>query len=354
MKIINILLCVLAFTLSIASVHAQNEQPVSEVYSLMVQYRADRGSLERFYFVQNSPERRERFRVFYKDYLNKLGKLPFESMSVNGRADYLLVKRDLETELDLLNAEEKEIKLVDKYVSPGSPIYELEKKRRRGLHLESSQIAKQLDEVNKSIREMQKKLKQEPNLTREVAARAEDAIKGQQRALKSVFEFYDGYDPQFSWWVTRPYQRLDTTLTKFAAALKVKVDEGSLPKDDGSGIIGNPIGREELLRLLQYEMIDYSPEELVEIANKEFAWCDAELLKASRAMGFGDDWKKAQEKVKQTYVPEGYQPEAMLKLYNESVDFLKKNDLITIPPIAEETWRMSMMSPKQQLVSPFF
>jgi len=44
----------------------------------------------------------------------------------------------------------------------------------------------------------------------------------------------------------------------------------------------------------------------------------------------------------------------MLKLYNESVEFLKKNDLITIPPIAEETWRMSMMSPRQQLVSPFF
>jgi hypothetical protein len=172
--------------------------------------------------------------------------------------------------------------------------------------------------------------------------------------LKSVFEFYDGYDPQFGWWVTKPYQRLDTTLTKFAAALKVKVDEASLPKDDGSGIIGNPIGREELLRLLQYEMISYSPEELVEIANKEFAWCDAELLKASREMGFGDNWKQAQEKVKQTYVPEGYQPEAMLKLYNESIDFLKKNDLITIPPIAEETWRMSMMSPRQQLVSPFF
>ncbi|HMV08201.1 MAG TPA: DUF885 family protein [Cyclobacteriaceae bacterium] len=320
----------------------------------MIQLRADRGSLERFYFIQNSPERRERFKTLYTDYLNKLEQLPFEKMGVGGRADYLLVKRDLENELALLGAEEKEMKLIDKYVTIGSPIYELEKKRRRGLHLESNLVAKQLDEVNKSIRETMKKLKQDPNLTREVASRAEGAIKGQQQALKSVFEFYDGYDPQFSWWVTKPYQRLDTTLTKFASALKVKVDEASLPKDDGSGIIGNPIGREELLRLLQYEMIPYSPEELVEIANKEFAWCDAELLKASRELGFGDNWKQAQEKVKQTYVPEGYQPEAMLKLYNESVEFLKKNDLITIPPIAEETWRMSMMSPRQQLVSPFF
>ncbi|MBL7833357.1 MAG: DUF885 family protein [Cyclobacteriaceae bacterium] len=320
----------------------------------MVQLRADRGSLERFYFIENSPERRERFKVFYQDYLNKLEQLPFEKMATGGRADYLLVKRDLENELALLNTEEREMKVIEKYVAPGVPIYELEKKRRRGLHLESNLVASQLDEVNKSIRDIMKKLKQDPNLTREVASRAENAINGQKDALQSVFEFYNGYDPQFSWWVKKPYQRLDSTLTRFAAALKVKVDDASLPKDDGSGIIGNPIGREELLRLLQYEMIPYSPEELVEIANKEFAWCDAELLKASREMGFGDNWKQAQEKVKQTYVPEGYQPEAMLKLYNESVDFLKKNDLVTIPPIAEETWRMRMMSPRQQLISPFF
>ena len=354
MKFIKSILCVLILMCLFKESNAQSESSVTEVYPLIVQFRADRGSLERFYFIQNSPERRERLTVFYKDYLSKLEQLPFETLSVSGRADYLLMKRDFENELGLLNTEEKELKQLERYVSLGSPIYALEKKRRRGLHLESSAVAKQLDEVNKSIREAMNTLKQDPNVTREVAARAEGTIRGQQAALKSVFEFYDGYDPQFGWWVTRPYQRLDTTLTKFASALKVKVDVASLPKDDGSGIIGNPIGRDELLRLLQYEMISYSPEELVEIANKEFAWCDAELLKASREMGFGDNWKQAQEKVKQTYVPEGFQPEAMLKLYTESVEFLKKNDLLTIPPIAEETWRMSMMSPRQQLISPFF
>ena len=51
-----------------------------------------------------------------------------------------------------------------------------------------------------------------------------------------------------------------------------------------------------------------------------------------------DQVKQLQEKVKNTYVPEGKQPELILKLYNESIDFLKKNQLITIPPLAEETW----------------
>jgi hypothetical protein len=44
----------------------------------------------------------------------------------------------------------------------------------------------------------------------------------------------------------------------------------------------------------------------------------------------------------------------MLQLYNQSVDFIKQKDLMTIPPLLEETWRMSMMSPERQLVNPFF
>ena len=71
-------------------------------------------------------------------------------------------------------------------------------------------------------------------------------------------------------------------------------------------------------------------------------------------MGFGDNWKAAQEKVKNMYVQPGKQPEAMYDLYKQSVDFLKKNDLVTIPPMAEETWRMIMMTPQRQLVNPFF
>jgi hypothetical protein len=41
-------------------------------------------------------------------------------------------------------------------------------------------------------------------------------------------------------------------------------------------------------------------------------------------------------------------------LYTESIDFLKKNNLLTIPPLAEETWGMMMMSPERQLIAPFF
>lgn len=327
---------------------------VTEMYSFIVQQEADEGSLKRFYVIAGSPERRKRLTEFYEGQLKRLDAMPFESFSVGGKADFLLIRRDIQNELFLLAQEEKEATQVARLTAPGDAIYPIEKQRRRGLHLKSNEVAAQLNAIVKGVQAATKKLPQEPNLGPALAARASQVVSGQQTALKSVYDFYKDYDPQFTWWVTRPAQQLDTALMKYAAALKKKIDPVSQPKDDGSGIIGNPIGRDELIRLLTYEMIPYTPEELIEIANKEFAWCDAELLKASREMGFGDDWKKAQEKVKMSFVPEGQQPEAMLALYNESVEFLKKNDLITIPPIAEETWRMRMIPPRQQLVSPFF
>lgn len=326
----------------------------SEVHNLMVNYDADNRTLKRFYFVTNSPERRDRFRKLYTEYIARLDALPYESMSTGGKVDFILFRRDLENELFTNSKEEKEVNQLSALVSQGEPVYAAEKRRRRGEVMNWQDIARQFNDVNKAMRAAMDKLPSEPNYTKAIANRAEGIIKGQQQALRSVYEFYNGYDPQFTWWVKKPYGKLDTTMTRYAQALKKKVDPATQPKGDGSGIVGNPVGRDELIRQLQYELIPYTPEDLIDIANKEFAWCDAELLKASREMGFGDDWKKAQEKVKMSFVPEGHQPEAMVKLYNESVDFLKKHDLITIPPLSEEIWRMTMMSPQRQLVSPFF
>jgi uncharacterized protein (DUF885 family) len=101
-------------------------------------------------------------------------------------------------------------------------------------------------------------------------------------------------------------------------------------------------------------MIPYTPEQLVEMANREYAWCEGEMKKASREMGFGDDWKKALEKVKTLHVAPGGQPKVIRDLALEAIDYVQQHELVTVPPIAAETWRMTMMSPEQQKFSPFF
>jgi uncharacterized protein (DUF885 family) len=156
----------------------------------------------------------------------------------------------------------------------------------------------------------------------------------------------------FSWWNADPYKSVDDSLAKYGTYVTEKLV--GIKADDKTTIIGDPIGRDALLEELKFEMIPYTPEELVEIANKEFAWCEVEMKKASRELGYGDDWKKALEAVKQKYVEPGKQPELIRKLALEAIDFLEKNNLVTVPQMAKDTWRMEMMTPERQLVAPFF
>src|SRR5260221_7760963 len=61
-------------------------------------------------------------------------------------------------------------------------------------------------------------------------------------------------------------------------------------------------------------MIPYTPRELMVIAEPEYAFSLAEMKKAARELGFGDDWKAAMESVKNTYVEPGRQPDLIRDL----------------------------------------
>lgn len=125
-------------------------------------------------------------------------------------------------------------------------------------------------------------------------------------------------------------------------------------KTDNSGITGAARGRAGLIFDLGNEMIPYTPEELIRLGEREFAWTVAEMEKASKEMGLGSDWGAAVERVKNMYVAPGRQPEYVRDLLFEAVTYLRNNDLITVPAVASESFRMVMLSPERQLTAPFF
>ncbi|MGB8191149.1 MAG: DUF885 family protein [Chitinophagaceae bacterium] len=341
--------------------------PCQEMPDLMQNYNADYRALTRYYSpaVSNargfggggdagagSPDKRQRLEELNMDYLKKLKSINFKTLSQECKVDYILFKRDLNEKLRLSAEDAKSYTAINTWLPFADKIYNVEKVRRRGAQPDAEKLAKEWAGIATEVKALTAKLKDEKNLNAELIYEGEEVTANLKQTLTSIYEFYNGYDPMFSWWVPKTYQALDESLTAYAAGFKSKAN--SLPSQDKSGIAGKPVGRDALVQQLNYEMIPYSPEELIELANKEFAWCDAEMLKASKELGFGNDWKAALEKVKNTYVPAGKQPELILRLYNESIDFLKKKDLITIPPLAEETWGMIMMTPERQLVNPFF
>ena len=329
--------------------NAQDKMP-----QILQHFQADKGSLERFYVIDMSPEKRGRMISFYKEYLGKIKDLSFKSLSQSDKVDYLLFKNQLEANLNDLSIEETNYQSSKNWVDFAAVIYAQEQSRRRGANINAEQTALSWNKLSKEIQQKISELNRSANIPKASSMHINRTIRGYKKAIKSINDFYNGYDPMYSWWTAQSFKKLDSSLDVYQQAIVKKTDASSNQKADQSGIVGNPIGAEAIGTSLHNAFIPYNAQELIKIAEKEFAWCDKEMLRASRELGFGDNWKAALEKVKNTYVPVGKQPEMIMDLYNQSIDFIKKNDMITIPPLAEETWRMIMMTPKQQLVSPFF
>lgn len=348
----------------------ENKSPLyeqaSEVSGVIIQYGQDMNAIRDFYSpytaingyedqsVQTSPQERKRLTDIGNDYLEKLKALDFDHMSTDGQVDYILLKKQIVFDLGAIKLDEDTYNKITAYIPFADSIYNLEKQRRRGISQDGSTVARQLNNILKSLNASRAAFSNVSSIDMPLARKGKAAVLGLRARLKSYYDFYIGYDPNFTWWAPKPYKNLDSALTLYANLIYSKGKVNTTQKPDSSGIVGVPVGRDELMRELKAEMIPYTPEELIALANREFAYCDKEMLKASNEMGFGDDWHKALEKVKNTYVPAGKQPEDILKLYNDALTFIKGRDLITIPPLAEETWGMTMMTPEAQLVNPFF
>jgi len=61
----------------------------------MQNYYADITALNKVYIVDDSPEKRERYKKLAEDYISKLNQLDFNALLQGCKADYILFKRDL-------------------------------------------------------------------------------------------------------------------------------------------------------------------------------------------------------------------------------------------------------------------
>ena len=331
---------------------AYNEPP-SRLRGVIEKYGEDFGSINRFYTAQMSAARAARLRQLYNDYDALLGRLNFASLNHDEQIDHILFRNYLDHEQKELTRLEKQFLEMSSILPFAKAISDLEDQRRRLESIDPAKTALLLTDLNKAINDVQKNLDNasvKPKRT--VANRAVRYLAGLRLTLRNWYNFHNAYDPNFTWWNAEPYKAVEDSLQKYSEFVVNKLV--GIKADDKTTIIGDPIGREALLEELAFEMIPYTPEELVEIANKEFAWCEKEMKKASREMGFGDDWKKALEAVKQKYVEPGKQPELIHAQAMEAIEYVEKNDLVTVPKLARESWRMEMMSPERQLQSPFF
>ena len=332
--------------------------------SLIEQFSADSRAIHESYVVETSPERIARFEKFYDETLQSLAAIPFATLSHEDQIDYLLLKYHVISEQHQLVIRKKQIAEMAPLLPFAKTVSDLMETKRRMQRPDAEKDARALSDLVKQIQATRNRLDPKPSrpppdhaspkpaINPVVANRALKATEESIVALHDWFAQYNGYDPAFTWWIDQPYKEADAALNKYCDFIKEKLI--GISPDDKTTIIGDPVGRDALRDDLADNMIAYTPEELISIAQTEYDWCMREMLKASHEMGFGDDWHSAVEKVKQMHVPPGEQPELIRKLVVQGSDFVKEHQLVTVPPLADETWHMIMMTPERQLVNPFF
>jgi hypothetical protein len=333
---------------------ATMEQPASsELRELVERFQSDRDSLLRIYSVPGSALQRRRLKEFYLAWQTRLEAMPYEPLGVEGRIDWQLMRLQLRYELGLLAREEKRAAEMAPFMGFAEDVAGLQETRRQFDQVKPEQSAAVLAKITTEIDAARKTLEGTgPKPDKIVAYRAANRIGELSKTLKDWYEFYDGYDPKFSWWAGEPYKKATAAMDDYAKFLREKIVGVKAGEDEP--IIGDPIGAEGLKLDLEHEMMPYNPDQLIAIAEKELAWCRVEWKKAAHDMGCGDDWRAALEKVKQDYVAPGDQPAMIAGQAYEAIEFVTKRNLITVPPLAIDDWTMTMMSPERQKTNPFF
>ena len=302
---------------------------------LLVRFQADEESVSSKYDLRYSLDDLTRRGQVYDEYLSELAKTDFDHLSEDGQLDYVLLRHVLEDREAELQRDEQNVQKLEPLIPFAATINNLEVDRRNAAPMDHEAVANQLAALAKQIGDTEQTVRKEKNLDKLQAYRALQAMGGLERTLDTWNRFYTGYDPLFDWWMPQPYKAATAALESYRKYLSETV----------LGIKeGDPANA----------MVDYTPEEFIAIANKEYAWCEAEMKKASQAMGCGDDWKKALAKVRTEHVQPGEEPLLIKQMSDEAVAYVTKHNLVTVPPLADESWTMEMMSPRRQLVTPFF
>jgi uncharacterized protein (DUF885 family) len=376
-----------------ASLVAPRATASADMEALITEYSADERSVQRFEYIPFSEARLAHEDALAERWQSRLDAIDFNALDTAGRIDWTLLGGHIANERRQRDALRHRLTEETELLSFADVIITLEEARWRLDEVDPQAAALTLDALTEQIEAVHKRVKQglkasktkpdeddpdedsddddaddddsdddadddddaedvEPIVAAPVTGRRAARHVGQlHSALRNWYRHYDEYLPSFSWWVAEPYKDVGKALNDYEELLQEKV--AGLKGEDDDPLLGDPIGREALLGDIAGEMLAYDPEDLLAIGEREFAWCEARMREASEEMGFGDDWKAALEHVKKDFVPPGEQDLLVATQARDAIAFVTERDLVTVPDLAADLWRIQMISERGQRTLPF-
>ncbi len=344
-------------TPSVRSRQEASEAEPGGLRALLERYSTDARALRSFYDIEPSPTRFERLERFDATWRERLARLDATDLDVDGRIDAVLLAHELEHDHTERMRRAADIAAVRAWLPRYEEIVALEEARWQLEPVDAEQAAGLLSAFAEELEAQLEAVlgdDEAPDsrlLTPTRALRIERILDSLEDALERWYDHHAPFVPAFAWWVEGPRDDAVEALDAFAKHLREEI-AGQKDEDDDP-LVGEPIGREALIAGLAREFIPYTPEELITIGESQFAWCETELAQASAELGHGADWKAALEQVKALSVPPGEQGALVADQAHEMIAFLEERELVTIPDLCKETWRVEMLSRESQRFLPF-
>ena len=184
----------------------------SKLADLVTEFEADNWALDRTYIVDESDEYYQRFTKFYSDWQKKMADIDFASLSQQGKVDYILLKSLMSKRSYFLDQDYNAFKEVEEVGNFATEIFPFIKERRRGKKPDSKKLAQTLQDATKTIDSQMESWKAKPFKDWQTADKAAELVVSFQKGLEEAYNFYYGYDPDFTWWVEKPYEKLNKKL----------------------------------------------------------------------------------------------------------------------------------------------
>ena len=322
-------------------------------------FSADRRAVGAAYVVPWAESVLDRESVLLREWQGRLEDMPYGDFSMADQMDWHLLRRHLASETAALDLERARLAEMEPLLGFRRPLQGLLTTQVQLGKIDPGSAAGVLAVAVADLKTLRKKLEEGKakdaaaealKPTPVLARRAAEAMDRLRQAMGDWYQFYHGFQPDFSWWVRQPQETLAKSLEETAGYLRKEI--AGLKGEPDDPLIGDPIGASALAAQIEGEMIAYPAAELLRIAEREFAWCEAELKLAATAMGC-QDGKEALARIKTQHAPPGGQAELAVGIARQAIKFLEDKELVTIPPLAAETWRMGMLGMEQQKNLPF-
>jgi len=340
----------------------------SALAPLVERYETDRRALRGFYEIDSAPDRIERLERFDREWSDRLAQRDFAALDTAGRIDWVLLEHELAHDAALAGRSRRRLAETDPFVPFAADVVALEEARWRLEPVDPEAAAARLDAIGKAVEEVRERVEAAPPPDEEgaagedeavppllatpvVALRVAERVDDLRDALDAWAEHYRPFLPGFAWWTDEPLEAARDGLRAYAKELREEI--AGQKGEDEDPLVGDPIGRDALLEDLAAEMIPYTPEELLAIGEAQMAWCETELARAADEMGLDGDWRAAVERVKGIHVPPGGQDALVAEQAREMIAFLEERELVTIPELCKETWRIRMLDAEGQRTLPF-